>query len=173
MKEIHTDEAFFEDIYNDTFEGLKRFVQRKSNNPAMVDDILQEVYLEVFRHIKVLREHVNAVGWVYKTAHNKIKKLNEIYNRHSIRETTMEEWNCSVEEVGVMEIIQLDEYKSVLKEDEFELLMLKYRDGFSHKELAEITGVTEGSSKMKLSRIINKLKKNIKLQIFLSIIFLK
>ena len=111
MKEIQTDEAFFEDIYNDTFEGLKRFVQHKSNNPAMVDDILQEVYLEVFRHIKVLREHVNAVGWVYKTAHNKIKKLNEIYNRHSIRETTMEEWNCSVEEVGVMEIIQLDEYK--------------------------------------------------------------
>lgn len=171
MKKLQTEEAFFEEIYNSTYVGLRKFVQRRSQSNVMVDDILQEVYIEVFKHLKELRNHENIAGWVYKTADNKTKKLNEIYNRYSIREIQLEEWRCIVEEEKIMEIIQLEEYKSVLREDEFALLMLKYREGFSHKELAEMTGITEGNSKMKLSRIIHKLKKNIRVQIFYLLFF--
>mgnify|MGYP001625269967 CR=1 FL=1 len=161
MKNIHTEEDFFNKIYGDTCIGLKRFIQRKSRDPTMVDDILQEVYIEVFRHLKELKAHENIIGWIYKTADNKTKKLNKVYNRHLIREVAMEEWNGTIEDDCVLEIIRLEEYKAVLKEDEFVLLMLKYNDGYSHKEVAQITGITEGSSKMKLSRIVKKLRKNI------------
>lgn len=171
MKDLRTNEELFNQIYNDTFTELRRFVQRKSKNPVMVDDILQEVYIEVFRHIKDLRKHENVVGWVYKTAGNKTKKLNELYNRHMIREITIEEWNGAIDEKEVMRIVQVDEYQSVLKEDEFQLLMLKYVEGYSHKELAEIAGISEGNSKIKLSRIVNKLRKNMKIRNFLMIIF--
>lgn len=169
MKDLRTDEELFNQIYNDTFTELRRFVQRKSKNPVMVDDILQEVYIEVFRHLKELKKHENIVGWIYKTADNKTKKLNEVYNRHFMREVAMEEWDGAVEDNSVLEIIRLEEYKAVLKEDEFALLMLKYNDGYSHKEVAQITGITEGNSKMKLSRIVKKLRKNITVHIFLII----
>lgn len=166
MKDILTDEEFFNKIYDDTYIGLKRFIRRKSKNPVMVEDILQEVYLEVFRHLNELKKHENIIGWVYKTADSKTRKLNEIYNRYLIREMAVEDWNGAVEGNDVFEIIRLEEYKAVLKEDEFMLLMLKYNAGYSHKEVAEITGITEGNSKMKLSRIIKKLRKYITMPFF-------
>lgn len=172
MNKVQKDKEFFEEIYNTTFIGLRKFVVYRCTNPALVDDILQEVYIEVFKHIDQLREHENIVGWVYKTADNKTKKLNEVYNKYYNHKTELEEWNLTYEENGLAEIIQTNEYQSILSEDEFLLLMMKYKEGFSHQEIAKIKNITESNSKMKLSRIIRKLKNGIELQIILAIILL-
>lgn len=81
MNKTRKDKEFFEEIYNTTFAGLRKFVTYRCTNSALVDDILQEVYIEVFRHIDQLREHENIAGWIYKTADNKTKKLNKVYHR--------------------------------------------------------------------------------------------
>ena len=172
MNKVQKDKEFFEEIYNTTYTGLRKFVSYRCTNSALVDDILQEVYIEVFRHIDQLREHENIVGWVYKTADNKTKKLNEVYNKYYNHKTELEEWNLTYEENELAEIIQTNEYQSILSEDEFLLLMMKYKEGFSHQEIAKIKNITESNSKMKLSRIIRKLKNGIELQIFLAIILL-
>ena len=172
MNKVQKDKEFFEEIYNTTFIGLRKFVVYRCTNPALVDDILQEVYIEVFKHIDQFREHENIVGWVYKTADNKTKKLNEVYNKYYNHKTELEEWNLTYEENGLAEIIQTNEYQSILSEDEFLLLMMKYKEGFSHQEIAKIKNITESNSKMKLSRIIRKLKNGIELQIILAIILL-
>ena len=172
MNKVQKDKEFFEEIYNTTFIGLRKFVVYRCTNPALVDDILQEVYIEVFKHIDQLREHENIVGWVYKTADNKTKKLNEVYNKYYNHKTELEEWNLTYEENELAEIIQTNEYQSILSEDEFLLLMMKYKEGFSHQEIAKIKNITESNSKMKLSRIIRKLKNGIELQIILAIILL-
>ena len=122
MNKAQKDKEFFEEIYNTTFTGLRKFVSYRCTNSALVDDILQEVYIEVFRHIAQLREHENIVGWVYKTADNKTKKLNEVYNKYYNHKTELEEWNLTYEENGLAEIIQTSEYQSILSEDEFLLL---------------------------------------------------
>lgn len=154
---------FFEEIYNSSFAGLRKFVTYRCVNSALVDDILQEVYIEVFRHIDQLQEHENIAGWVYKTTDNKTKKLNEVYRRYYSNKTSIEERNLTYEENGLAEIIQRGEYQSILKEDEFLLLMMKYKEGYSHQEIAKIKNITESNSKMKLSRIIKKLKNGIEL----------
>ena len=77
MNKTRKDKEFFEEIYNTTFAGLRKFVTYRCTNSALVDDILQEVYIEVFRHIDQLREHENIAGWVYKTADNKTKIFRE------------------------------------------------------------------------------------------------
>lgn len=48
--------------------------------------------------------------------------------------------------------------------------MKRYNEGYSHREIAEMTGKTVASSKMKISRIIKKLKS--KLSIFLVCVLL-
>ena len=58
-------------------------------------------------------------------------------------------------------IIDLDEYKQILKEDEFALVMKKYVEGYSYKEIGQLTGNTALGSKMKILRLIRKLRKNI------------
>lgn len=127
----------------------------------MVDDILQEIYLETFRHIEVLSTHENQVGWIYKTAEYKIKKLNEVYDRNMSRELSGTDFEEPFIEDHAETIIHLDEYKRILKEDEFALVMKKYVEGYSYKEIGQLTGNTESGSKMKISRLIEKLRKNI------------
>lgn len=117
--------------------------------------------LETFRHIEVLSTHENQVGWIYKTAEYKIKKLNEVYDRNMSRELSVTDFEEPFIEDHAETIIHLDEYKRILKEDEFVLVMKKYVEGYSYKEIGQLTGNTESGSKMKISRLIEKLRKNI------------
>lgn len=151
----------FQKLYDQTYINLRQFVQYRSRNPHMVDDILQEIYLETFRHIEVLSTHENQVGWIYKTAEYKIKKLNEVYDRNMSRELSGTDFEEPFIEDHAETIIHLDEYKRILKEDEFVLVMKKYVEGYSYKEIGQLTGNTESGSKMKISRLIEKLRKNI------------
>lgn len=150
----------FADIYEKTYYNLRRFVQGRSNNPVIVDDILQEVYIEVYKHIDDLRNHRNSIGWIYKTADNKIKKLNYIYNKHVLNEINLDVGRSLIveEDAG---FIELEAYKEILEEDEYRLLLKKYGEGCSHKDLACMTGKSVAGSKMKLSRIRNKLIRNL------------
>ncbi len=123
-------DEFFTEIYNETYNDLGKFVNRRTRNPGMTEDILQEVYLEAFRHLGDLKTHENPVGWIYKTAYNKIKKMNSIYDRHALYETSLEE--------GVDQ--EVWDYSELV-------------------DLAQVSGSSVAGSKMKLSRIVDKLKK--------------
>ncbi len=59
------------------------------------------------------------------------------------------------------DIGKLDEYRQILKEDEFALVMKKYAEGYSYKEIGQMTGNTESGSKMRIVRLVEKLRKNI------------
>lgn len=149
---------YFDELYKTTYDNLRQFVKRRSMNNDIVDDILQEVYIEVYRHIDHLKTHGNNIGWIYKTADNKIKKFNYIYSRNMSCSVSLEEcedWAVMFKEDNFSE---LDEYREILREDEYLLLIKKYDEGYSHKELADMTGSSVAGCKMKLSRIVRKLK---------------
>lgn len=160
-------EELFRKLYDQTYAGLRRFVQYRSRNLHMTDDILQEIYLEMFRHIDELAVHQNQIGWIYKTAEFKIMKLNEIYDRNASREPGNTDAAEPLMDDYTERIIQLDEYRRILKEDEFALVMRRYIEGYSYKEIGQMTGNTEAGSKMKITRLITKLRKNIRDNIIL------
>ena len=108
--------------------------------------------LETFRHIEVLSTHENQVGWIYKTAEYKIKKLNEVYDRNMSRELSVTDFEEPFIE---------DHAETIIHLDEFALAMKKYVEGYSYKEIGQLTGNTESGSKMKISRLIEKRRKNI------------
>lgn len=164
-------EELFRKLYDQTYAGLRRFVQYRSRNLHMTDDILQEIYLEMFRHIDELAVHQNQIGWIYKTAEFKIMKPNEIYDRNASREAGNTDAAEPLMDDYTERIIQLDEYRRILKEDEFALVIRRYIEGYSYKEIGQMTGNTEAGSKMKISRLITKLRKNIRDNVILMISF--
>lgn len=162
-------EKVFNKIYNNTFYNLRMYIRRRSINIFIIDDILQEVYLEAFRHIDVLQIHENSVGWIYKTAENKIKKLNSFYTKYAIHEIAYDKTVESVSDEDIeLNYIVYEEYRKILLEDEYDLLIKKYVDGYSNLDLALMTGNTVAGSKMRISRIVKKLKKILKTYVFFS-----
>ena len=164
-------EELFRKLYDQTYTGLRRFVQYRSRNLHMADDILQEIYLEVFRHIDELAAHKNQIGWIYKTVEFKLMKLNEVYDRNTSKEFSNISFIEPLTHDCTEEIIQLDEYRRILKEDEFALVMQRYIERYSYKEIGQMTGNTESGSKMKIVRLIAKLRKNISDNVILMVSF--
>lgn len=164
-------DELFRKLYDQTYTGLRRFVQYRSRNIHMVDDILQEIYLEMYRHIDELAVHQNQTGWIYKTAEFKIMKLNEIYDRNATRELGSQDFAEPLTNDDTEGIIQREEYRQILKEDELALVIKKYVEGYSYKEIGQMTGNTEAGSKMKIMRLVKKLRKNIRDNVILMVSF--
>ena len=134
--------VLFQELYDKTYSNLRRFVQCRSRSPHIVDDILQEIYLETFRHINELSTHENQIGWIYKTAEYKIKKLNEVYDRNMSREISCADFE---------EPFIYSQSGNTNADAE----------GYSYKEIGQMTGNTESGSKMRIVRLVEKLRKNI------------
>lgn len=158
---MRSNEDFFNDMYQKTIRPLRSYIRKHSCHPDFVDDILQEVYLEAFRHIQALRTHENCIGWLYKTASYKTLKFNKNYYANATRETVYDEKKTE-NLIPVSEepaIIRFGEYRSALSQEEYDLLLKKYRDGFPYHELAKITHTSISGSRARLCRIKKKLRK--------------
>lgn len=85
----------FEDIYNDTYNDLLRFVVFKCNNLDDVNDIVQETYIELFKMMKKQEIH-DIRAFIIGIAKNKLKKyyglksrIRDLFTSKSIDEDEM------------------------------------------------------------------------------------
>lgn len=160
---MRSNEKFFNDMYQKTICPLKSYTMKHSCHPDFVDDILQEVYLEAFRHIQILRTHENHIGWLYKTAEYKILKFNKRYYENAAHETGYSE----TETAGLFftseepAAARFEEFQSILSPEEYDLFLKKYRDGLPYQALAKITHTSVSGSRARLSRIKKKLRKHL------------
>lgn len=162
MKMEKDEKDFFVKVYNETFYNLRQYVKRRILDPNLVDDVLQEIYMEIVRHIEDLKTHENYRGWIYKTAENKVKKINKICYHYAEYEIKYENISEIQLEKGVESTFLLyEQLKETLLEDEYELIIKKYKDGYSHQNLADMTGSTLSGTKMKISRIMKKLRNHL------------
>ena len=65
------EQAFFEQLYLQLYDGLYRFVARIAKDDGAAEDLVQETFTEAFSRIDTLMAHPNVTGWFYLTARNK------------------------------------------------------------------------------------------------------
>jgi RNA polymerase sigma factor (sigma-70 family) len=130
-------------------------------NDADAEDALQEAFISAFKSISTFRADSTFGAWLKRIVVNKAitilkKKRMEIFpdDEHwDVAEAEQEaeyKEGLSVEQVRTA-IQQLpDGYRTVLS--------LYLLEGYDHQEIAEITGITESTSKSQLNRAKNKLK---------------
>lgn len=130
------------------------------------DDILQDGFIRVFRHIKDFRGEGSLEGWVRRTIVNtainyykkKIKqgiKTDLEYVKGKFKET-----NNIVEKMAADELLVLINelppgYRMVFN--------LNIIEGYTHKEIGRILEISENTSKSQLSRARASLQKKISL----------
>lgn len=137
---------------------------RYADNEDEAKDNLQEGFIRVFKKIKQYRFEGSFEGWMRKimvnTSLQKYRgrlKMNLVYELEEFREHAPENASDLVTEKDLLQII------SELP-PRYRLVFNMYAiEGYSHKEISEMLGITEGTSKSNLSRareiLQNKLKK--------------
>ena len=133
-----------------------------SPNKAEAEDSLQDAFITIFSRIEQYKGKGSFEGWMKRIAVNTVlqkyrkKKLYDIPNEQQIEAEDVEVDHEGMPLSFLLEIIQElpDRYRLV-----FNLYVL---DGYSHKEIAEMLEISDGTSKSNLARARMILKRKMK-----------
>lgn len=138
------------------------FCLKYSRNYDEAKDHLQESFLLIFKNIHQFSAKSSIENWAKKITINYC--INQ-YKKNSIF-TSTEDFpdEETSEEVELEENISLEELLKLIQElpDQYRLVFNMYvLDGYTHKEISETIGISEGTSKSNLSRAKMILKEKI------------
>lgn len=136
---------------------------RYSNNADDARDLLQEGFIKVFRNLEKFRKEGSFEGWVRRVFVNTaIEHYRKKINLNTIsekEERTIEDgsWNI-LDQLAEKDIIQLVQDLSPGYRSVFNMYVI---EGYSHKEIGNILGISEGTSKSQLARAKGILQKQV------------
>ncbi len=150
-----------EELYTTYAGKLFTICLKYSNDYEQARDTLQDGFIKIFQNISQFNGKGKFEGWMTRIMINTaIKKYETKVFHLTVNEEQIEEPLIEIDEEKVsteflMQIIQElpERYRLV-----FNLYSL---EGFSHKEIANMLKITEGTSKSNLARARIKLKKQI------------
>ncbi len=153
----------FRILYNDLYDDLWRYVQRRSINTEEARDTLSEVFLVAWRRLEDIPAGNEARLWLFGVARNLVKTswrkrkrsgdlLIRIGSEMSTRVTTDEELDNS----GVLKIVKALQF---LSENDQEILRLLAWENLSHKEISVVIGCSENAVAIRIRRARVRLMK--------------
>ncbi len=161
-----------EDAYE---ELLARFQQsaytlafRLLNNPSEACDVVQEVFLKVFRNIDHFRGQSSLKTWIYRITVNEAHNARRWFSRHRRREVELDtepretrDWKDMIADHGRSPFdVVWDQEQAGMIEEALERINPVFREavvlrditGLSYEEIGEILGVSLGTVKSRILR---------------------
>ncbi|WP_428230925.1 RNA polymerase sigma factor [Flavobacterium sp.] len=136
------------------------------DNPYDQQDLFQEIVCQLWKSYDSFRNESQFSTWMYRVAVNTaivfLKKEKRKVDKYEIASENIkdDEGDSHIKES------QIDHfYKAVQKLEKIDKAIIFYQlEGFSHKEIGENLGISEGNARVKLNRAKEKLKEIIKNQ---------
>jgi RNA polymerase sigma-70 factor (ECF subfamily) len=158
----------FSILYEKYFKAVFVFIHRRTGNEDLTADLTSQVFLKALINIKKYTfKGVPFSGWLFRIAFNEV---NMFYRKNNAVR------RIGLEQEGICQIAQetdvTDNQEAVslmtralknLNEDEIQMIELRYFEKYSFAEVASIVGITENNAKVKVYRIIDKIKRFMKL----------
>jgi RNA polymerase sigma-70 factor (ECF subfamily) len=153
-------------LFDELREPVYRYLLCLVASPIEAEEIVQETFLRLYRHLNAGGREDNLRGWVFRVAHN--MSINELKSRKRLVSSQPEKWAELVLSVadptpGPEELLLRREKMarvhaaiSALSEQQKQSLYLR-AEGFRYREIAEILGVTISTVAESLRRAIKKL----------------
>jgi RNA polymerase sigma-70 factor, ECF subfamily len=159
------DLAAFEEIYRAHSPRLYSLVLRMLGNTADAEDLLQEVFLSAHRKLDGFRGDAALGTWLYRLATNQcLDYLRSRAARTSQLTDTIED-EVGLSDVGSRGIAErtvakmdLERALAQLPEGARAAFVLHDVQGLEHREVAEVLGVAEGTSKSQVHKARLKLR---------------
>lgn len=157
----------FNTIYNQYYKQIYGFAYRLSFSKKDSEDIIQEVFIKLYKELNKDIEIENTKAWLYRCAlniHLNNKKRKKIIQFTDNINQFERETNGSIEQDLIRKEKQqkITEALKNLTEKE-QILINLYNDDFSYKEISEILEIKPSSVGKTLSRTIEKLSDQLKI----------
>jgi len=156
-------------LYNKYQPKLFRFILLKVSQREEAEDLTHQVFLSAWQNIKFFENQGLPISsWLYKIARNKIidfyRTRKEINSIEDIPDEILALSTKSGEE-EISQKIELETIYKALKKlpsDYQEIILMRFVEGLSYKEISQITGKSNGAIRVNQFRAIRQLKKELK-----------
>lgn len=126
---------------------------RYSKTTAEAEDILQEGFVKVFNGLKEFRQESKLETWITRimvnTALNVQRRKLYLYPMVDVEDVTLPDVELSVSGINFQQLLEMIQTLPHGCQIVFNLFAI---EGFSHKEIAEQLGISEGTSKSQFAR---------------------
>ncbi|MFT5821292.1 MAG: RNA polymerase sigma factor (sigma-70 family) [Crocinitomix sp.] len=150
------------DAYSSKFKGI---AYRYTNDSSVANDMVQESFIKIYKNINSYKGDGNFEGWMKRilinNCLNNIKKEKKYTFEISdvLLDRPSSEWDEAIDALSFDEILVLVNklpigYKTVFNLSVFE--------GYAHKEIGELLGISESASRSQLTKAKSKLKEELK-----------
>jgi len=163
--DLPMDREAFAGFYQRSAPGLRAYLLRVSGNPALADDVLQESYLRFLCATQPEGGEVNFRRYLYRIATNLLRDhwrrprvgcLEEIPERL----LAAQDFSSQVDLQAA-----LDPAMAQMRPRDRQLLWLAHAEGYSHREISEITGLSTTSIRLLLFRARRKMARLLRQEI--------
>jgi RNA polymerase sigma-70 factor, ECF subfamily len=155
--ELPMDNDAFASFYERSARPLWAYLARVSGDAALADDLMQESYVRFLCAGRTWDGEVAGRKYLYRIATNLLKDHWRRAKQASIEEIP-EELFAEQQNAGQFESqALLGPALKAMRPRDRQLLWLAYAEGYSHREIAEVTGLASASIRLLLFRARRKI----------------
>ncbi|NGQ94149.1 sigma-70 family RNA polymerase sigma factor [Brevibacillus sp. SYP-B805] len=157
-----TKDARFEQVMREYGTRILRLVCFFVKDPSLAEDITQDVFVKVYRHLADFRGESAMHTWIYRIAVNECKGYLRSWSFRNLLLKPLAD--CTAERTVEAEVLANLEREGIVRQvmklapAYRQVIALHYYAELSTAEIAEILGTSEGAVRTKLHRARQQLK---------------
>jgi len=160
------DPAMFRPLYHRYYDPIFRFIFQRTADEVLSADLCSQVFLKAMQRLSGYEfKGVPFSAWLYRIAMNETaqhyrrnKRRRVVSLEEADLSSMMDEMEEGIDEKEKWDLVQaLDD----LKDQDLQLVEMRFFEQRPFKEIAHIMGMTEGNAKVRTYRILDRLKKKL------------
>jgi len=173
------DDAAYDELVRTYSASIFHVAYRMLGDSAEASDVVQEIFLKVFRNIGGFKGEAALKTWVFRIAFSEIlNRLRWWKRRYRFATTSLDDppngngvavgQNLASPNPTPEEVLQSKEQENAiqgalgkLSREHRSIIVLRDIEGFSYNEIADVLGVSVGTVKSRLARARAELKKSL------------
>ena len=155
--ELPMDNDAFAGFYERSARPLWAYLARVSGNAALADDLMQESYVRFLCAPSTPDGEVAGRRYLFRIATNLLKDHWRRGSSPSIEEIPEERFATGADMSRFDSQAMLGPALAAMRPRDRQLLWLAYAEGYSHREIAEVTGLAAASIRLLLFRARRKI----------------
>jgi len=157
----HGDAEAFGEIFDKYSKKVYRFIYFRVSSEELAEDLASQTFLKVWEHLAGGGKIKQLTAYLYQTARNLVIDYYRQREKEELPLLYSEEMAAEIKVNPEEEISKevLEKLLANLSGEQREIIVLKYLEGFSIKEISEIVDKSSGHIRVIIHRTLKELRK--------------
>ena len=155
----------FEQLYNKYYEQIFRYVYQRMDGKDVANDVTSQVFLKSMNNLTKFKfRGVPFSAWLFRIASNEVIQYYKDKSKKRTVQIQTDDVQDIIEDYNNLKGEQMDriiEKIAELKDQDLELIELRYFEKRKFKEISQILNISESNAKVKIHRIVSRIKRSL------------